>query len=107
MGARRLWAGAEAEAIGRGGIAGVARAMALATSTVTLGRTEVRHGAHADETGRRDRRRLARFLEISRLYSLKEVAPPPADRYRQAKATESILRFFTGRGRPLCARRRR
>jgi hypothetical protein len=46
---RRLWAGAEAEAMGRGGLAGVARATGLAISTVTLGRTEVRGGAHADD----------------------------------------------------------
>jgi transposase len=41
----RLWAGAEAEAIGRGGIAIVARATGLAISTVTKGRNEVRAGA--------------------------------------------------------------
>ncbi len=45
---RRLWAGAEADAIGRGGIAAVARATGLAISTVTLGRNEVRAGACAD-----------------------------------------------------------
>jgi hypothetical protein len=33
---RRLWAGAEAEAIGWGGIAAVARATGMAISTVTL-----------------------------------------------------------------------
>lgn len=43
--ARRLWAGAEADALGWGGIAGVARATGLAISTVTLGRREVREGA--------------------------------------------------------------
>ena len=41
----RLWAGAEADAMGFGGIAGVARATGLAISTVTLGRNEVRAGA--------------------------------------------------------------
>ncbi len=46
---RRLWAGAEAEAIGRGGIAAVARATGLAISTVTLGRNELRAGARADK----------------------------------------------------------
>ena len=45
---RRLWAGAEAEAIGRGGIALVARAAGLAISTVTLGRNEVRGGARVE-----------------------------------------------------------
>jgi hypothetical protein len=47
--ARRLWAGAEAEALGWGGIAAVARATKLAISTVTLGRGEVRAGARADD----------------------------------------------------------
>ena len=41
----RLWAGAEAEAMGHGGIAAVARATGLAISTVTLGRNEIRAGA--------------------------------------------------------------
>jgi hypothetical protein len=47
--ARRLWAGAEAEALGWGGIVAVARATNLAISTVTLGRNEVRAGARADD----------------------------------------------------------
>ena len=47
--ARRLWAGAEADALGWGGIAAVARATGLAISTVTLGRAEVRAGARADD----------------------------------------------------------
>ena len=46
--ARRLWAGAEADVMGWGGIAAVARATGLAISTVTLGRTEVRGGARGD-----------------------------------------------------------
>lgn len=45
---RRLWAGAEAEAIGWGGIASVARATGFAISTVTLGRNEVRASAQVD-----------------------------------------------------------
>jgi len=44
---RRLWAGAEADAMGRGGIAAVARATGLAISTVTLGRNELRAGTRA------------------------------------------------------------
>jgi transposase len=42
---RRLWAGAEAEAFGFGGIAAVARATRLAISTVQKGRNELRNGA--------------------------------------------------------------
>ena len=45
----RLWAGAEAEAMGFGGIAAVARATGLAISTVTLGRNEVRAGARTKD----------------------------------------------------------
>jgi transposase len=54
---RRLWAGAEADAIGWGGIAAVARATGLAISTVTLGRNEVRAGATPDENLVKTRRR--------------------------------------------------
>jgi hypothetical protein len=42
---KRLWAGTEAEAIGYGGVALVARATGLAISTVRKGRDEVRAGA--------------------------------------------------------------
>jgi hypothetical protein len=41
---RRLWAGAEADAIGRGGVAWVAAATGLAISTVRKGRDEIRSG---------------------------------------------------------------
>lgn len=47
--ARRLWAGAEANAIGWGGVAAVARATKLAISTVRKGRDEVRAGARPDD----------------------------------------------------------
>jgi hypothetical protein len=46
---RRLWAGAEAEAIGWGGLTIVARATGLAISTINKGRSEVRAGAKADD----------------------------------------------------------
>ena len=44
----RLWAGAEAEAMGHGGIAAVARATGLAIRTVTAGRNELRAGASTE-----------------------------------------------------------
>ena len=47
--ARRLWAGAEADAMGRGGVAAVARATTLAISTVRKGRDEVRAGARRED----------------------------------------------------------
>ncbi len=46
---RRLWAGAEADSIGHGGIATVARATGLAIRTVTAGRNELRAGARTDD----------------------------------------------------------
>lgn len=42
---RRLWAGVEADALGHGGVAAVARATGLAISTVRKGRDEARAGA--------------------------------------------------------------
>jgi transposase len=47
--ARRLWAGAEADAMGWGGVAAVARATGLAISTVRKGRDEARRGARSDD----------------------------------------------------------
>jgi hypothetical protein len=41
----RLWAGAEAEALGFGGVTAVARATGIARSTVQIGRDEIRAGA--------------------------------------------------------------
>jgi hypothetical protein len=47
--ARRLWAGAEAHAIGYGGVAAVARATRMAISTVRKGRDEARAGARRED----------------------------------------------------------
>jgi hypothetical protein len=47
--ARRLWAGAEAGALGHGGVAAVARATGMAISTVRKGRDEVRAGARPSD----------------------------------------------------------
>ena len=47
--ARRLWAGAEAGAIGHGGVAAVARATGMAISTVRKGRDEGRAGASPND----------------------------------------------------------
>ena len=44
----RLWAGAEAEAVGRDGLAMVSRATGLALNTITRGRNELRDGAKVD-----------------------------------------------------------
>jgi hypothetical protein len=45
----RLWAGAEADALGYGGLAAVARATGLAPSTVQLGRREFRTGVSSKD----------------------------------------------------------
>lgn len=47
--ARRLWAGAEAGALGYGGVAAVARATGMAISTVRKGRDEARAGARPQD----------------------------------------------------------
>jgi len=47
--ARRLWAGTEADAIGYGGVAAVARATGMAISTVRKGRDEARNGAKPED----------------------------------------------------------
>jgi Rhodopirellula transposase DDE domain len=47
--ARRLWAGTEADALGYGGVAAVARATGLAISTVRKGRDEARAGARPED----------------------------------------------------------
>src|SRR5258705_13468851 len=52
--ALRLWAGAEALALGRGGVAWVHQATRIAISTVRKGRDEVRDGVRSDVV--RDRR---------------------------------------------------
>jgi hypothetical protein len=46
---RRLWAGTEADAMGHGGVAAVARATGMAMSTVRNGRDEVRAGARPQD----------------------------------------------------------
>jgi hypothetical protein len=47
--ARRLWAGAEAGAMGYGGVVAVARATGMAISTVRKGRDEARAGARPED----------------------------------------------------------
>jgi hypothetical protein len=49
---QRLWAGAEADALGWGGVAIVSRATKLAPSTVFMGRKEVRAGARPKDVVR-------------------------------------------------------
>jgi hypothetical protein len=63
--ARRLWAGAEAGALGYGGVAAVARATGLAISTVRKGRDEARAGARPDDVVRVRRSTGKRPYEVA------------------------------------------
>ncbi len=63
---RRLWAGAEAGAIGFGGVAAVARATGLAISTVRIGRDEGREGAKPSDVVKVRRSSGTRSLEAAR-----------------------------------------
>ena len=45
----RLWAGAEADALGEGGIAIVERATGLSRTTIRVGRDELRAGVEVDD----------------------------------------------------------
>ena len=62
---RRLWAGAEADAMGHGGVAAVARATRMAISTVRKGRDEVRAGARPQDVVNVRRSTGKRPLEIA------------------------------------------
>lgn len=63
---RRLWAGAEADAIGYGGVAAVARATGMAISTVRKGRDEARAGARPGDVVNVRRSTGKRPLEVVR-----------------------------------------
>jgi hypothetical protein len=64
--ARRLWAGTEADAIGYGGVAAVARATGMAISTVRKGRDEARGGARPRDVVNVRRSTGKRPLEVVR-----------------------------------------
>jgi hypothetical protein len=61
---RRLWAGTEADAMGHGGVAAVARATGMAMSTVRKGRDEVRAGARPEDVVNVRRSTGKRPLEV-------------------------------------------
>jgi hypothetical protein len=61
---RRLWAGAEADAMGHGGVAATARATGMAISTVRKGRDEVRAGARPEDVVNVRRSTGKRPLEV-------------------------------------------
>jgi len=59
--ARRLWAAAEANSIGHGGIIAVAKATGLAVSTIRIGQSEIKRSSkiQKDQESRRIRRKGA------------------------------------------------
>ena len=63
--ARRLWAGTEADVLGYGGVAAVARATGLAISTVRKGRDEARDGAGPEDVVKVRRSSGKRSYEIA------------------------------------------
>jgi len=64
--ARRLWAGAEARALGHGGVAAVSRATGLAESTIRIGRAEVTRPGRRPKSARvRQEGAGRKFLEES------------------------------------------
>src|SRR5271167_2537351 len=63
---RRLWAGTEADAMGHGGVAAVARATGMASSTVRKGRDEVRAGARPEDVVNVRRSTGKRPIEVVR-----------------------------------------
>ena len=75
---RRLWAGAEAESLGHGGVALVARATGIAISTVRAGRDELRHERHPRR--RRDGAPVARPVGREPRRSAVEPKPLVKDR---------------------------
>ena len=109
---RRLWAGAEANAIGRGGVAWVAEATGIAISTVRKGRDEVRSGVAP--TLVRDRRQGAGRHRLEEkdpgLVPLLESLVNPATRGDPesplrwtSKSVRALARELTSKGHPVGA----
>ncbi len=110
---RRLWAGAEADAIGHGGVSAVAAATGMAISTVRKGRDEVRAGVSKDDVVR-DRRPGAGRKRLEKkdpaipevLESLVDPAmrgDPESPLRWTSKSTRTLARELTRRGHPLGA----
>ena len=117
---RRLWAAAEAEQVGYGGIAAVARATGLARNTILAGRTELARGRpsaqaaapeHEDRVRRpgAGRKRLA--TKDPRLVAALEALVQPYTRGDPmnplrwtCKSTERLATELTRQGHPVGAR---
>jgi hypothetical protein len=105
---RRLWAGAEADALGYGGVAAVAAATKLAISTVRKGRDEVRSGALPSDVvhdrrpgGGRPRLEMKDPAIRQRLDSLVDPltrGDPESPLRWSCKSTRGLSRELTGAG---------
>jgi len=111
--ARRLWAGAEAEALGWGGVALVSRATGMAISTVRKGRDEVRSGKPVSGIVRERRggagRKPLEKKDPGLVSALEAMVDPlsrgdPESPLRwTAKSTRRLARELTKAGHPVSA----
>jgi len=113
--ARRLWAGAEADALGYGGVAAVAAATGMAISTVRKGRDEVRADAGSvvvvrDRRPGAGRRKLeekdpALTKELEKLVAPGERGDPEAPLRWTLKSTRVLAAELTEGGHPVSAQK--
>jgi hypothetical protein len=110
--ARRLWAGVEADAIGYGGVAGVAAATGLAISTVRKGRDEARAGSTLEISRVRrpgaGRRRLETKdpdlkASLDKLVDPVTRGDPMSPLRWTAKSTQTLAHELTQAGHPVSA----
>jgi DDE family transposase len=109
---RRLWLGVEAQALGRSGVAVVARATGTDPKTVRRGRDEVEAGAAPDERvrGPGGGRPSVTDLDTGLLPALEALVDPetrgdPTSPLRwTTKSTAHLAEELTGQGHPVAAR---
>ncbi len=106
---RRLWAGAEAEAYGDGGIAAVERATGMSRTTIRIGRDELRAGVDPDGPVRRaggGRPRLeaqdpALEAALEALVEPLTRGDPESPLRWTSKSTRKLADELTAQGRPI------
>ena len=112
---RRMWAAAEAESLGHGGIAAVARATGMAESTIRAGRREITSRSSIDRKGESVRRirkkgggRKALEEKNSDLPMLLDALVEPTSRGDPisplrwtCKSTQRLSRELTANGYPI------
>ena len=108
---RRLWAAAEARALGRGGLALVVKATGLAKTTVRRGMEELADGAAAGEPGRVRRqgggRKNLRTTDPGLLAAMEKLVEPATRGDPESpllwtsKSTRHLARELTAQGHPI------